>query len=464
MLRITCLVLLSALAPVAGAAEPAPVDFSRDVLPVLSDYCFQCHGPDANARKAKLRLDDKNSPFDRGVIVPGKPKDSALVERITSTDPDVVMPPPSLKRMLSAQQIAALTRWVEQGAKWSTHWAFDPMTKPEVPTGLKDQQWAKNPIDAFVLARLAREGLNPAAAADKERLLRRVTLRPDRPAADRRRDRRVPERRRRRTRTRRSSTGCSPRRVTASGWPPTGSTSPASPTRTATRWTATRPMWPYRDWVIKAFNQNLPFDQFVTWQLAGDLLPNATKEQRLATAFNRLHMQNEEGGIVEEEFRVAYVVDRVTTFGTAFLGLTFECSRCHDHKFDPITQKDFYSLFAFFQNIDESRPDVATSPRRCRCRRCCSRTDEPGREAGRTTNRRSGRSETHWRRAAWTRRPSSRSGSGRRSSTCRGWSAAYSFDDIKAGKVDERRRRQDTRQAPSKDRSWCPASSARPPS
>ena len=353
MLRITCLVLLFPLATGAGAAEPRPVDFSRDVLPVLSDYCFQCHGPDAQARKAKLRFDDKNSPFDRGVVVPGKPKESALIERVTSADPDAVMPPPSLKRKLSPQQIDALTRWVEQGAKWSTHWAFDPVTKPGVPTGLKNQQWVKNPIDAFVLSRLAREGLSPAAPADKERLLRRVTL---------------------------DLTGLPPTLAEIDAFLNDAApnayekvvdrllASPRYGERMAGEWLdlarfadthgyqmdRTRPVWPYRDWVISAYNRNLPFDDFATWQLAGDLLPSATKEQRLATAFNRLHMQNEEGGIVEEEFRVAYVNDRTTTFGTAFLGLTLECSRCHDHKFDPVSQKDYYSLFAFFQNIDES--------------------------------------------------------------------------------------------------------------
>lgn len=353
MLRIACLVLVVALAPVAGAAEPTPVDFSRDVLPVLSDYCFQCHGPDANARKAKLRFDDKNSPFDRGAVVPGKPKDSALIERITSTDPDTVMPPPGLKRKLSAQQIAALTRWVEQGAKWGTHWAFDPMTKPEVPTGLNNRQWVKNPIDAFVSARLAREKLAPAPPADKERLLRRVTF---------------------------DLTGLPPTVAEIDTFlkdeAPTAYervvdrllASPRYGERMAGEWLdvarfadthgyqmdRARPVWPYRDWVIAAYDRNLPFNDFATWQLAGDLLPNATKEQRLATAFNRLHMQNEEGGIVEEEFRVAYVNDRTTTFGTAFLGLTLECSRCHDHKFDPVSARDYYSLFAFFQNIDES--------------------------------------------------------------------------------------------------------------
>ncbi len=353
MLRIACLVLVSALAPVTRAAEPVPVDFSRDVFPVLSDYCFQCHGPDANTRKAKLRFDDKKSPFERGVIVPGKPKESAFVDRITSADPDVVMPPPSLKRKLSAQQIDALNRWVEQGAKWTSHWAFEPIAKPAVPIDLKNQEWVKNPVDAFVLSRLEREKLSPAPLADKERLIRRVTF---------------------------DLTGLPPTVAETDAFVKDSApnayekvvdrllASPRYGERMASEWLdlarfadthgyqmdRARPVWPYRDWVISAYNRNLPFNDFATWQIAGDLLPNATKEQRLATAFNRLHMQNEEGGIVEEEFRVAYVNDRTTTFGTAFLGLTFECSRCHDHKFDPITQKDYYSLFAFFQNIDES--------------------------------------------------------------------------------------------------------------
>jgi hypothetical protein len=349
MIRPLLVLLLTLSASAARAADP-PVDFSRDVLPVLSDYCFQCHGPDPNARKAQLRLDTKEGAFRtrNGVTVvsPGKPADSELVARVTSTDAELVMPPPALKRRPSAQQIETLKRWVEQGATWGRHWAFEPMSRPAVPA-------SSNPIDHFVLARLEREGLKASPPADRERLIRRVTL-------------------------------------DLTGLPPTpqeidaflADTSPqayeklldrllASPRhgeRMAAEWLDVarfadthgyqmdrfRAVWPYRDWVISAFNRNLPFDDFVTWQLAGDLLPNATKAQRLATAFNRLHMQNEEGGVVEEEFRVAYVVDRVTTSGTAFLGLTFECSRCHDHKYDPLTMKDFYSLSAFFQNIDES--------------------------------------------------------------------------------------------------------------
>ncbi|MCE9565944.1 MAG: DUF1553 domain-containing protein [Planctomycetes bacterium] len=432
MLRITCVVLLSAIGSAAQAAEPVPVDFSRDVLPVLSDYCFQCHGPDAGSRKAKLRFDDKNSPFDRGVIVPGKPKESSLIERITSTDPELVMPPPSLKRKLSAQQIDALKRWVEQGAKWTTHWAFEPMAKPEVPFGLKPPPWVKNPIDAFVLNRLTREKLTPAVPADKERLLRRVTF-------------------------------------DLTGLPPTVAeidafVKDADPNayekvidrllasqrygeRMAGEWLdiarfadthgyqmdRTRPVWPYRDWVISSYNRNLPFNEFATWQIAGDLLPKATKEQRLATAFNRLHMQNEEGGIVEEEFRVAYVIDRTTTFGTAFLGLTFECSRCHDHKFDPLSQKDFYSLYSFFQNIDESGQTsyftaatpvpallLTTDPQDAKVAQL--RSAIVTKQAALAKSREAAKAEfANWKRPAKLDIP--------------GLVAAYSFDEIKANKT-----------------------------
>jgi hypothetical protein len=340
------LALLAAAPAVAGPPADPPVDFGRDVLPILSDFCFPCHGPDPKTRKAKLRLDDKDSALARGAIVPGEPAESELVARVTSTDPDVVMPPPELKRAPTKGQVETLRRWVGQGAKWGKHWSFEPMAKPTVPPNV-------HPIDHFVRARLKGEGLSPSPPADKERLLRRVAL---------------------------DLTGLPPSIAEIDAFLKDDSpdayekvvdrllASPRYGERMAADWLDAarfadthgyqmdrfRAVWPYRDWVISAFNRNLPFDQFVTWQLAGDLLPDATKEQRLATAFNRLHMQNEEGGVVEEEFRVAYVVDRVNTFGTAFLGLTFECSRCHDHKYDPVSQKDFYSLFAFFQNIDEA--------------------------------------------------------------------------------------------------------------
>ncbi len=331
-------------------------DFGRDILPILSDKCFHCHGPDASARKANLRLDTREGAFrvhkGKAAIVPGKSDASELIQRIISSDTSEVMPPPDSNRSLTEKQKDLLKRWVESGAKWDQHWAFVAPTRTAVPT-VKQKEWPRQTLDQFILAKVEAQGLKPAPQATKEAWLRRVTL---------------------------DLTGLPPSLTELDAF--LADTSPnayakqvdrllASPRygeRMATDWLDLaryadthgyqmdryRPMWPYRDWVVKAFNQNLPFDQFATWQLAGDLLPSATKDQRLATAFNRLHMQNEEGGIIEEEYRVSYVVDRVNTFGTAFLGMTMDCTRCHDHKYDPLTMKDYYSLFSMFQNIDES--------------------------------------------------------------------------------------------------------------
>jgi Protein of unknown function (DUF1553)/Protein of unknown function (DUF1549)/Concanavalin A-like lectin/glucanases superfamily/Planctomycete cytochrome C len=335
------------------AADP-PVDFARDVAPILSDNCYFCHGPDEKARKAKLRFDTKEGAFrvrdGEAVIVPGKSTESEMIRRITAEDADERMPPPKANRHLTAKQIDTLKRWVDEGAKWGQPWALTPLKKPQVPG---PQSAVRSEIDAFIQDRLAKEELKQSPEATREAWLRRVSLDltglPPTPkqiddflkdtsseayakvvdrllASDRYGER------------------------MAADWLDVARFADTQGYQHDKSWA----VWPYRDWVIRSFNRNQPFDEFLTWQLAGDLLPGATKEQRLATAFNRLHMQNEEGGVVEEEFRVAYVVDRVTTMGTAFLGLTFECSRCHDHKFDPIRQKDFYQLFAFFQNIDES--------------------------------------------------------------------------------------------------------------
>src|SRR5437660_2349106 len=339
-----------------GSPGEGAVDFSRDILPIFSDNCFKCHGPDEKARKAKLRLDTKDGAFrvkdGKTVIVPGKSAESELFRRIITSDPDDLMPPPESNHKLTAKQIELVRRWIEECGKWRRHWAFNPIPPP-APPRVKNKHWPVNEIDRFVLARLDEEKLAPSPEADRERLVRRITF---------------------------DLTGLPPAPAEIDAFLADKSSdayekvvdrllnSPRYGERMAASWLdlaryadtygyqmdAPRPVWPYRDWVIKAFNENLPFDRFVTWQLAGDLLPGATKDQRLATAFNRLHLQNEEGGVVEEEFRVSYVVDRVDTFGTAFLGLTLECSRCHDHKFDPITMRDFYSMFAFFQNIDEA--------------------------------------------------------------------------------------------------------------
>jgi hypothetical protein len=323
------------------SAEPLrKVDFSRDVRPILSDNCFQCHGPDQKARKADLRLDTKD-----GL----EQVKTHIVERVTSKDAEEQMPPPKSGKKLTGQQIETLRAWVEQGGAWSGHWAFTAPISPPIPT---TRHAANNPIDAFVFSRLEKEGLSPSPPAAKATLLRRVTL-------------------------------------DLTGVPPTLQeidtfvkddlpnsyekvvdrllASPRYGERMAWRWLeaaryadtngyqtdAGRDMWRWRDWVIEAYNRNLSFDQFTMEQLAGDLLPNPTLDQRIATGFNRNHRGNAEGGIVPEEYAVEYVADRVETTATVWLGLTFTCCRCHDHKFDPFSQRDFYGLFAYFNNVPE---------------------------------------------------------------------------------------------------------------
>ncbi len=339
------------------AAAGERVDFNFEVRPLLSDRCFFCHGPDDKARKAKLRLDQREGLFQprkdgTWIIKPGDPAGSELLKRVLTTDPDDIMPPPDSHLELSPAEKGVLRRWIEQGAEWGDHWAFRPLnrsTPPKAPEGVR----VVNPIDQFVTDRLAASGLEPSPPADPARLLRRIRL---------------------------DLTGLppTPEELEAFVRDPSPAAyeqavdrllaSPAYGERQANEWLdlarfadtygyqtdADRDLSPWRDWVIKAFNENLSYDQFITWQLAGDLLPAATDEQILATAFNRLHRQTNEGGSIEEEFRHEYVADRVHTMGTAFLGLTLECSRCHDHKYDPISQRDYYSLAAFFNNIDES--------------------------------------------------------------------------------------------------------------
>ncbi|MCW5556351.1 MAG: DUF1549 domain-containing protein, partial [Verrucomicrobiae bacterium] len=355
--------VLAGSAVCACAALPAAegpkdrVDFNFEVRPLLSDRCFSCHGPDEKSRKARLRLDQREGLFEprkdgHQVVVPGSSEKSELVRRLFTTDPDDVMPPAESHLELTGAEKELLRRWVEQGAAWSDHWAFTPIRKPELPAVTRSE-WASRPLDRFVLSRLERAGLAPSPEAGRERWLRRVTL---------------------------DLTGLPPTPDEVSAFVADASSnahevvvdrllaSPAYGERLASDWLdlaryadtygyqadVERDMSPWRDWVVDAFNRNLPYDQFLTWQLAGDLLPGATEEQILATAFNRLHRQTNEGGSIEEEFRNEYVSDRVHTMGTAFLGLTLECSRCHDHKYDPISQRDYYSLSAFFNNIDES--------------------------------------------------------------------------------------------------------------
>jgi len=355
-----------------GFAEaPDKVDFNQHIQPIISDRCAFCHGPDEENRKAKLRLDTfegatapRGRKGDRFAIVPGKPDQSELLTRIHSEDPDEQMPPPERGLTVTAEERALLRQWIEEGAKYKGHWAFEAVTKPEVPSPQDPDKWARNEIDQFVLADLAkrgkedtRGGLKPQPAASAEQLLRRLSfdltgLPPtlaelDRFALDES-DNAITER-----------PDQAIERLLAS---PHYGERMAVDWLDAARYADTygfqvdrdRQVWPWRDWVVRAFNDNLPYDQFTTWQLAGDLLDNPSDDQLLATTFSRLHQQKVEGGSVEEEFRVEYVADRLHTFGTTFLGLTLECARCHDHKYDPISARNYYELFSFFQNIDEA--------------------------------------------------------------------------------------------------------------
>jgi hypothetical protein len=343
------------------AAEPAAkrVDFDREIRPILADNCFACHGPDEKQRMAKLRLDTKEGIFaDRGgyqVLVPGKSGDSRLYQRISAPDKANRMPPPYAERTLNDKQIELIRRWIDEGAKWEIHWAYIPPKRPDLPE-VKNTAWTHNPIDNFILARLESEGLTPSPEADKVTLIRRVTF---------------------------DLTGLPPtpaevdeflRDKSPSAYEKVVDRLLASPQygeRMTMHWLdlaryadthgyhidSHREMWHWRDWVIDAFNRNMPFDEFTIEQLAGDLLPHPTLAQRIATGFNRNHMINFEGGAIPDEYQNEYVVDRVETTSVTWLGTTMGCSRCHDHKFDPIKQKDFYRFYAFFNTISEKGLD-----------------------------------------------------------------------------------------------------------
>ena len=362
-----CILISALLLMIAGCgnalrsdqgALPEVVDYNFHIRPIFSDRCYTCHGPDANARQADLRLDEENGAKETKLssggyaIVPGSARKSLLYARIRSEAPEQRMPPPESNLTLSENEIALIARWIDQGAEWKTHWSFLPPVASPFPS-VEQSDWPVNEIDYFILSRLEREGLMPSAAADRNTILRRVTF---------------------------DLTGLPPTVGELDSFLADTSihayekvvdrllNSPAYGEHMASSWLdisryadthgyqndGHRHVWPWRDWVVDAYNRNLPFDQFGTWQLAGDLLPDATLEQRLATAFNRNHRQTNEGGSIEEEFRTEYVADRVNTFGAAFMGLTLECARCHDHKYDPISQRNYFGLFSFFNNIDES--------------------------------------------------------------------------------------------------------------
>lgn len=338
----------------ADDGAPAPVRFNRDIRPILADHCFACHGPDARSRQADLRLDvatDKTTTAeDQPIVVAGEPVSSELWKRVASADPALVMPPPDAKKPLTPTQIDALRRWIEQGAVREDHWAFVTPKRPALPR-LMDPA-APGEIDGFVRAELRERNLRPAPKAPPETLIRRVTLDltglPPTPEeidtflADSSPDRyeRLVDR-----------LLASPRygETMAVTWLDAARYADTSGYQSD----GPREMWRWRDWVIEAYNANMPFDQFTIEQLAGDLLPDPTISQRLATGFHRNHRGNSEGGIVPEEYAVEYVADRVDTTGTVWLGLTIGCARCHDHKFDPISQREYYQFFAFFNTIPE---------------------------------------------------------------------------------------------------------------
>ncbi|MEO7649145.1 MAG: DUF1553 domain-containing protein, partial [Bryobacteraceae bacterium] len=346
----------------AGVLAAAPVDFNRDIRPILSDNCFACHGPDSKQRMAELRLDNREGAFasrqNHPVIVPGNSSASPLFKRISTGEKGLRMPPVSTGMTLTPRQIELFRAWIDQGAKWDSHWSYAPPKRSPLPS-VKLKSWTRNAIDSFVLARLEQEGLAPSPETDKPTLLRRVTY---------------------------DLTGLPPAPSELDAFLADLSPSaydkvvdrllksPRYGERMAMQWLdlarysdthgyhidSQRDMWPWRDWVIQAFNGNMPFDKFTIEQIAGDLLPEPTREQRIATGFNRNHMINFEGGAIPEEYQTEYVVDRVETTSTVWMGMTLGCARCHDHKYDPIKQQDFYQFFAFFNTIPEKGLDGRT--------------------------------------------------------------------------------------------------------
>ena len=336
-----------------------PLDFNSDVKPILSDKCFACHGPDKGKIKGGLQLHEAElayAPLAESVgkfaIVPGNLQKSEAFHRILSKDEASVMPPPESNLQLSLHEKAVLIKWIKEGAKYEPHWAFIPPQKPDLPK-ITEQTWPKNEIDFFVLKQLENKAIKPSARQRKSLLLRRLSL---------------------------DLTGLPPTKEEIEAFlgdlaedayekqvdrllaSPHFGEKMAADWMDVARFADThgytvdryRDMSPWRDWVIASFNENRPYNEFITWQLAGDLLPNPTKEQLIATGFNRLHQQNMEGGIINEEFRVEYVADRTAVVSTGLMAMTVACARCHDHKYDPISQKEHYELYSFFNNVNES--------------------------------------------------------------------------------------------------------------
>ena len=349
-----CFAMLILSSPVAANPLHADdgVNFNRDIRPILSENCFSCHGQDGSKRKADLRLDDRAAAMEAGAIVPKDPAASELVKRIQSSDPGTHMPPPKSNRRLTAEQMKLLEQWIRSGAPYAKHWAFVAPERPVVPA-VKRTNWVRTPIDAFILATLERQGLAPSPEADRPTLIRRLSI---------------------------DLTGLPPTpeevdafvadtdshayekvvdRLLAS---PHYGERMALPWLDAARYADSNGFqqdgdtwqWIWRDWVVRALNDDLPFDQFTIWQLAGDLLPNASTDQKIATGFNRNHLLNGEGGAIAEEQRWVILFDRIDTTATTWLGLTMACAQCHDHKYDPITMRDYYSMLDAFNRVPES--------------------------------------------------------------------------------------------------------------
>jgi hypothetical protein len=361
-MRTAVLVLL--LTSTTFADEP--LSFNRDVRPILAEHCWNCHGPDAAARQASLRLDtydDAVHPAESGLpaILPNKPQDSELIKRINASDAALRMPPDSFQKPLTSAQTGVLERWISEGAKFQKHWSFETIVPPPVPDNpevrsLTNFSSAVNPVDAFVAESLAKRQLKFSPEASRETLLRRVTLDltglPPTPEEFTRTDESYEEVVDRLLRSPHFGERMAVEWLDAARYADTNGYFSDKP----------RQIWLWRDWVIKAYNDNMPFDQFTTEQLAGDLLPTPTVQQRIATGFNRNHVSNNETGIIDEEFRTEYVADRVDTTMTTWLGLTVGCAQCHDHKYDPISQQEFYQLFAFFNNVPEKGLIVTDDP------------------------------------------------------------------------------------------------------
>jgi len=360
MIRFGTAVLVLIAALRWSSAADQPVNFSRQISPIFSENCFACHGPDAGQRKAKLRLDTQEGAFavnkeGKSIIKSGESKNSELYKHISSEDPDEIMPPAKSGKKLTSAQVDLIKRWIDEGAKWETHRAFQKPVRPQLPT-VKDSSWPKNEIDRFVLKKLEDENLSPSPEADKATLVRRATL---------------------------DLTGLPPTIDEVDAFLADNSTgayeklvdrlmdSTRYGEQMARYWLdharyadshgyhidAPRMVWKYREWVIDAYNKNKPFDQFTIEQIAGDMLPDATLSQKIASGFNRCNMSTGEGGAIEDEYRVKYAADRAETVGTVWLGLTVGCAQCHSHKYDPIAQKEFYQLSAFFNSIAEPALD-----------------------------------------------------------------------------------------------------------